>query len=38
LGRPLGFDGEKEKFIDDPEADQLLTRPYREPFVVPETV
>jgi len=29
---------EKEKFIDDPEADRLLTREYREPFVVPETV
>jgi len=38
LGRKLQFDPEKEKFVNDPEADRLLTRPYRKPFVVPEKV
>ena len=27
-----------EKFIDNPAADFLLSRPYRKPFVVPEQV
>jgi len=34
LGRHLRLDGDKEKFLDDPEADSLLRREYREPFVV----
>ena len=38
LGRPLRIDPGKEKFIGDPEADKLLTREYREPYVVPENV
>jgi len=38
LGCPLKFDPEKEKFVDSPEADKLLTREYREPFVVPKEV
>jgi hypothetical protein len=38
LGRPLKIDPQREKFIGDPEADKLLTREYREPFVVPEKV
>ncbi len=38
IGRELKFDGEKEKFINDPEADKMLTRVYREPYVVPESV
>ncbi len=38
LGRVLRLDPEKEKFIGYPEADRLLTRDYREPFVVPERV
>ncbi len=38
LGRKLTFDAATEKFVGDAEADRLLTRPYREPFVVPETV
>ena len=38
LGRSLDFDPVKMKFINDPEADALLTREYREPFVVPEKV
>ena len=38
LGRALRFDAETEKFVGDAEADQMLTRPYRGPFVVPEQV
>jgi predicted dehydrogenase len=36
LGKPLKFDAEKEKYINDPEADKHLTRPPRKPFDVPE--
>jgi predicted dehydrogenase len=38
LGRALAFSGENEKFVNDAEADALLTREYRKPFVVPDTV
>jgi predicted dehydrogenase len=38
MGRKLTFDGAAEKFVNDPEADKLLTRTYRAPFVVPEKV
>ena len=38
LGRKLTYDAAAEKFVGDPEADKLLTRPYRQPFVVPEQV
>ena len=38
LGRTLAFDPKAEKFVKDPQADQLLTREYREPFAVPEKV
>jgi predicted dehydrogenase len=38
VGRKLEFDGKTEKFMNDKEADALLTRPYRKPFVVPDTV
>lgn len=38
LGPKLAFDPEKEKFVDNPKADALLTRPPRPPFVVPEKV
>jgi len=34
LGRQLKFDGVKEKFVNDPEADKLLTRDYRKPYEV----
>lgn len=34
LGRELRFDGSKEKFISDNEADRMLTREYRKPFVI----
>ena len=38
LGRTLRFDGGKEKFISDSEADGLLTRKYRRPYIVPEKI
>ena len=38
LGRQLQFDPETEKFIGDSEADALLTREYREPYVVRDVV
>lgn len=34
LGRKLTFDPESEKFIDDPEADRLGSRAWREPWRV----
>jgi predicted dehydrogenase len=38
LGRSLEFDPLKMKFINAPDADAMLTRKYREPFVVPDRV
>lgn len=38
LGRQLMFDGGKERFFNDSEADGMLSRRYREPFVVPKEV
>ena len=38
LNRSLEFDPKKEEFIGDEEANKLLTRDYRDPFVVPEEV
>ena len=38
LGRKLTFDGDKEKFVNDKEADALTTRKYREPYIVPDKV
>lgn len=38
LGRSLEFDPDTMTFINDPEADRMLTREYREPFVVPDKV
>lgn len=35
-GRQLEFDPKKEKFVNDPKADKLLTREYRKPYVMPE--
>jgi predicted dehydrogenase len=37
-GRKLDFDGKTESFPNDPEANKLLTRAYRAPFVVPDKV
>jgi predicted dehydrogenase len=38
LGRFLKMDPAQETFIDSSEADAMLTREYRKPFVVPEKV
>ncbi len=38
LGRLLRFVGDDETFSNDPEADTMLTRVYRKPYVVPEKV
>jgi len=38
LGREVQFDGSKEKFVNDKEADAMLSREYREPYVVEENV
>jgi predicted dehydrogenase len=38
MKRELTFDGAKEKFVNDAEADKLLTREYRKPYVVPNVV
>jgi len=38
LGRSLDFDPETERCIGDDEANAMLTRDYRAPFVVPEKV
>jgi predicted dehydrogenase len=37
-GRTLRFDGDKERFVGDRDANALLTRHYRKPFVVPKHV
>ena len=38
VGKKLDFDAKPERFVNDKEADALLTRKYRAPFVVPEKV
>ncbi len=38
VGRSLRFMSEYERFSNDPEADALLTRVYRPPYVVPDKV
>ena len=38
VGHELMFDGLSERFVDDEEANEYLSRDYREPFVVPERV
>jgi hypothetical protein len=38
LGRGLKFKGDTEKFVNDPEADEMLTRQYRNPYIVPDKV
>jgi len=35
FGKDLRFDPKEEKFVNDSQADQMLTREYRAPFVVP---
>ncbi len=36
LGQHLRIDGDKEQFVDNSAAEALLTREYRNPFVVPD--
>ena len=38
LGVALKMDPRAERFLDNPDANQMLTREYRSPFVVPEKV
>jgi predicted dehydrogenase len=38
VGRKLVVDAGSESVVNDPQADKLLTRNYRAPFVVPEKV
>jgi hypothetical protein len=38
VGRVLSLDPRTETFVGDAEANALLRRDYRKPFVVPETV
>jgi len=38
FGRTLRFDAKAENFPSDEDANRMLTRPYRKPFVVPEQV
>jgi predicted dehydrogenase len=38
LGRKLVIDAEKEQIVGDAEANKLLRREYRAPFVVPDSV
>ncbi len=38
LGRKLNVDAKNESFVGDPEANALLTRPYRKPFAVPDAI
>jgi len=37
VGRQLQFDGKSEKFVNDKQADQLLTREYRKGFEIPNS-
>jgi predicted dehydrogenase len=37
-GRKLQFRPEAEKFVNDPEADNFLTRDYRKPYIMPDKV
>jgi len=37
-GRKLKVDARAESFVDAPEANKYLTRNYRKPFVVPESI
>jgi predicted dehydrogenase len=37
-GQVLQFNGSREKFVNNKAADDMLTREYRPPYVVPQTV
>ena len=36
LGRTLAWDAEQHRILHDEEANRLLARPYRQPWVHPE--
>jgi len=38
LGRSLDFDPRTQRYVNDDEANKMLTRNYRSPFVVPQRV
>ena len=38
LGRTVMFDSHSERFVNDEQANGLLSRRYRPPFVIPENV
>lgn len=38
VGRKLNFQGDYEQFVNDEQADRMLTHNYRKPYVVPENV
>ena len=38
IGRRLELDPKSERFVSDREANNLLSRQYRKPFVVPDKV
>ena len=38
LGRNLRYNNETNKFVNDNEADSMLTRIYRKPYVVPDKI
>jgi hypothetical protein len=37
LDRRLSFDPGREKFVGDGQADRMLTRDYRRPYVLPKS-
>ncbi|MFN7999082.1 MAG: hypothetical protein U0Q18_36005, partial [Bryobacteraceae bacterium] len=37
-GRKLTFDSDGEQFVGDPEATRYLTREYRKPYTLPDTI
>ncbi len=38
LGRELRFMGDYEKFANDPEADTMLSRAYRKPYIITDNI
>ena len=38
LGRSLAFDPGRQRYVNDDEANRMLAREYRAPFVVPKDV
>ena len=38
VGRSVTFDGARERFVGDADADKLLTRAYRAPYTLPDKI